>query len=66
MQHGIGHVDHPFLSHQNGLMHGFDMKNPSQSPRSISGTKDGYFCEVLCFLFIYYLSITITSVYGSR
>jgi len=34
------------------MMHG--MKNPSQSPRTISGTKGGHFCEVLCFLFITY------------
>ncbi|XP_027341434.1 uncharacterized protein LOC113854568 isoform X2 [Abrus precatorius] len=47
VQHGIDHVDHQFLSHQSGMMHGSgsSMKNPSQSPRSISGTKDGHFCE---------------------
>ncbi|KAK7387083.1 hypothetical protein VNO78_27581 [Psophocarpus tetragonolobus] len=46
VQHGIGHVDHQFLHHRSGLMHGSAMKNPSQSPRSISGTKDGHFCEL--------------------
>ncbi|XP_057430004.1 uncharacterized protein LOC130723091 [Lotus japonicus] len=38
LQHEVGHVNHPFLSHQNGMMHGSAMKNPSQSPRFISGT----------------------------
>ncbi|KAG5001977.1 hypothetical protein JHK87_023049 [Glycine soja] len=46
VQHGIGHVDHQFLSHQSGMMHGSAMKNPSRSPHSISGTKDGHFCEL--------------------
>ncbi|TKY46879.1 hypothetical protein E2542_SST28928 [Spatholobus suberectus] len=46
VQHGIGHVDHQFLSHQSGMMHGSAMKNPSQSPRSISGTRDEHFCEL--------------------
>jgi len=51
-QNGIGYADHPCLGDQNGVMHGSDMKNPSQTRRSISRTKDGHFCEVLCFLFI--------------
>ncbi|RZB51395.1 uncharacterized protein LOC114395774 [Glycine soja] len=46
VQHGIGHVDHQFLSHHSGMMHGSAMMNASQSPRSISGTKDGHFCEL--------------------
>ncbi|XP_061354317.1 uncharacterized protein LOC133298942 [Gastrolobium bilobum] len=45
LEHGINQVDYPFLSHRNGMVHGSDMKNPSQSPCSISGTKDGHFCE---------------------
>jgi hypothetical protein len=54
LQNGIGYADHPYLSNRNGVMHGYDMKNPSQSRRSISGRKDGHFCEVLlCFLFIF-------------
>lgn len=36
------------------MVHGSAMKNPSQSPRTVSGTKGGHFCEVLCFLFITY------------
>ncbi|KAK7387084.1 hypothetical protein VNO78_27582 [Psophocarpus tetragonolobus] len=46
VQQEIPHVDHQFLSHQSGMMHRSAMKNPSQSPRSISGTKDGHFCEL--------------------
>ncbi|KAK7305106.1 hypothetical protein VNO77_43006 [Canavalia gladiata] len=46
VQHGTGLVNHQFISHQSGMMHGSAMKNPSQSPRSISGTKDGHFCEL--------------------
>ncbi|KAK2387237.1 hypothetical protein QL285_061036 [Trifolium repens] len=46
LQNGIGYADHPYLSNRNGVMHGYDMKNPSQSRRSISGTKDGHFCEL--------------------
>lgn len=53
-QNGIGYADHPYLSNQNGVMHGFGMKNPSQRRRSISETKDGHHCEVLCSLFIKY------------
>ncbi|KAK7276826.1 hypothetical protein RIF29_17972 [Crotalaria pallida] len=45
LQHGIGHVGLPFLGRPNGLTHGSDLKNLSQSPRSISGTKSGHFCE---------------------
>ncbi|KAL9319800.1 hypothetical protein ACSQ67_011639 [Phaseolus vulgaris] len=44
--HETGHVDHQFFSHQNGMMHGSTMKNSSQSPRTISGTKGGHFCEL--------------------
>jgi len=51
-QNGIGYADHACLSNQNAVMHGPDTKNPSQTRRSISRTKDGHFCEVLCFLFI--------------
>ncbi|CAJ1964137.1 unnamed protein product [Sphenostylis stenocarpa] len=46
VQHGTSHVDHQFLGLQNGMMHGSAMKNPSQSRRTISGTKDGHFCEL--------------------
>ncbi|ESW18461.1 hypothetical protein PHAVU_006G042900 [Phaseolus vulgaris] len=46
VQHETGHVDHQFFSHQNGMMHGSTMKNSSQSPRTISGTKGGHFCEL--------------------
>nr|KYP52218.1 Uncharacterized protein At5g41620 family [Cajanus cajan] len=46
VQHGIGHVDHQFLSHQSGMMHGSATKNSSQSPHSISGIKNGHFCEL--------------------
>ncbi|OIW02871.1 hypothetical protein TanjilG_29647 [Lupinus angustifolius] len=45
LQHGIGHVGLPFHGHPNGTTHGYDLKNISQSPRSISGTKSGHFCE---------------------
>ncbi|CAI8596587.1 unnamed protein product [Vicia faba] len=46
LQNGIGYADHPYLSNQNGVMHGSGMKNPSQRRRSISETKDGHFCEL--------------------
>ncbi|XP_004500060.1 uncharacterized protein [Cicer arietinum] len=46
LQNGIGYADHPYHSNQNSVMHGSDMKNPSQSRRSTSGTKDGHFCEL--------------------
>ncbi|KOM25284.1 hypothetical protein LR48_Vigan86s000300 [Vigna angularis] len=46
LQHGTGHVDHQFISHQKGMMHGSAIKNPSQSPRTISGTTGGHFCEL--------------------
>ncbi|KAL2322648.1 hypothetical protein Fmac_027027 [Flemingia macrophylla] len=46
VQHGIGPVDHQFFSRQSGMMHGSAMKNPSQSPHSISGIKNGHFCEL--------------------
>ncbi|CAL0317478.1 unnamed protein product [Lupinus luteus] len=45
LQHGIGHVGLPFHGHPNGTTHGYDLKNISQSPRSISGRKSGHFCE---------------------
>ncbi|KAK7316757.1 hypothetical protein RJT34_00460 [Clitoria ternatea] len=40
-----GHVDHQLFGHQSGMMHGSAVKNMSQSPHSISGTRDGRFCE---------------------
>ncbi|KAL5077506.1 hypothetical protein RYX36_016490 [Vicia faba] len=46
LQNGIGYADHPYISNQNGVMHGSGMKNPSQRRRSISETKDGHFCEL--------------------
>ncbi|KAG5053367.1 hypothetical protein JHK87_005565 [Glycine soja] len=51
-KHGIGHAGLQFLGHPNGRTHGSDLKkNPSQSPRSIFGTKNGHFCEPECFQF---------------
>lgn len=52
LQHGGGHVGLPFLSRPNGMAHGSDLKNLSHSPRSISGTKSGHFCEVWFFLWL--------------
>ncbi|XP_057441182.1 uncharacterized protein LOC130733119 [Lotus japonicus] len=46
LRHGGGHVGLPFLSRPNGMAHGSDLKNLSHSPRSISGTKSGHFCEL--------------------
>ncbi|KAE9614795.1 hypothetical protein Lalb_Chr04g0248451 [Lupinus albus] len=45
LQHGIGHVGLPFHGLPNGITHGSAQKNICQSPRSISGTKSGHFCE---------------------
>ncbi|OIW16347.1 hypothetical protein TanjilG_19063 [Lupinus angustifolius] len=45
LQHGISHVGLPFRGLPNGITHGSDQKNICQSPRTISGTKSGHFCE---------------------
>ncbi|XP_014505355.1 uncharacterized protein LOC106765295 [Vigna radiata var. radiata] len=51
-KHGNGHARHRFLGHPNGMIHEFDLKkNPSQSPRSIFGAKNGHFCETEPFQF---------------
>ncbi|KAJ1389573.1 hypothetical protein SESBI_38190 [Sesbania bispinosa] len=50
-QHGSGDVGLPFLNRPNGTAHGSDLKNLSQSPRSIYGTKNGHFCELEPFQF---------------
>ncbi|XP_027368585.1 uncharacterized protein LOC113874565 [Abrus precatorius] len=50
VQHGIGHVGLQFLDRPNGMTHGSDLKNLSQSPRSIFGTKS-HFCELEPFQF---------------
>ncbi|KAL1347756.1 hypothetical protein HN51_023781 [Arachis hypogaea] len=46
LQHGIGHVGLPFPGRPNAMAHASDLKNLSQSPRSISGPKSGHFCEL--------------------
>ncbi|XP_061342258.1 uncharacterized protein LOC133288499 [Gastrolobium bilobum] len=50
-QHEIDHVGLSFLGRPNGMNHGSDMKNLSQSPCSISGIKRGHFSELEPFQF---------------
>ncbi|CAJ1971395.1 unnamed protein product [Sphenostylis stenocarpa] len=51
-KHGHGHARHQFLGHPNGIPHvSVPKKNPSQSPRSIFGAKNGHFCEAEPFQF---------------
>lgn len=46
LQNGSGHVGLPFVGRPNGMTRDSNMKNLSQSPRSIFGTKSGHNCEV--------------------
>ncbi|GAU40043.1 hypothetical protein TSUD_258370 [Trifolium subterraneum] len=48
-QNGSPHVGLPFLGRPNGMTHDTDLKNQSQSPRSVFGTKSGHNCELKPF-----------------
>ncbi|KAK2431653.1 hypothetical protein QL285_029854 [Trifolium repens] len=48
-QNGSAHVGLPFLGRPNGMTHDPDLKNQSQSPRSVFGTKSGHNCELKPF-----------------
>ncbi|KAI4308011.1 hypothetical protein L6164_031130 [Bauhinia variegata] len=46
VQHGIGHAGFPVVGHRNGVTYDSDLKNVTQSPHSILGTKTRHFCEL--------------------
>jgi hypothetical protein len=46
MQHDVGHGGDPFLCYRSGKGYGFETKDTLQSPASVAGTKNGFFCKV--------------------
>lgn len=49
MQHGVGHVNIPFLYHPTGKAYGSEAKDLLQNPSSIAGAKNGFLCKVWYF-----------------
>ncbi|KAF5478900.1 hypothetical protein F2P56_005422 [Juglans regia] len=45
-QHGVGHVNIPFLCHPSGKAYGSEAKDLLQSPSSIAGAKNGFLCKL--------------------
>lgn len=46
LQHDVGHGGDPFLCYRSGKGYGFETKDTLQSPASVAGTKNGFFCKL--------------------